>query len=75
MQVLNPILVLAASAARSGHATFAVELLGVSRGNRDAMHIRKRITRLAGMSNLCIAKCVETAILTTGNPSLKRGKM
>ena len=72
MTYLNPILVLAASAARSGHPSFACELLSVDRGNRDAKAIRKSITRLSGHSDLNIARCVEHSLISTGSACLKR---
>lgn len=69
---LNPILVLAASAARGGNTMFADSLLDVSRGRRDCKAIRKAITRLRGNCDLNIARITETALLSTGSPDLHR---
>ena len=71
-EFVNPILILAASVARSGHGMFAEELLHVDRGHRDCKAIRKAVTRLAGLHDVSIARCVEHSLLSTGSPSLKR---
>lgn len=71
-EFVNPIIVLAASAARSGHSYFAEELLNAGRGHRDCKAMRRRVTRLAGMHDVTIARCVEHSLLSTGSASLKR---
>jgi hypothetical protein len=72
---LNPILVLAASAARGGNSMFADSLLDVGRGRRDCKSIRKSITRLRGNCDLNIARITESSLLLTGSPSLVRPKV
>lgn len=69
---VNPILVLAASAARGGNPMFAASLLTVSRGARDCKAMRKRITRLRGNSDLSMARIAETNLLKSGNIDLRR---
>lgn len=71
-EYVNPILILAASTARSCHSSFAEELLNVDRGHRDCKAIRKSITRLAGLHDVSIARSVELSLLNTGSASLKR---
>lgn len=74
-EFVNPIIVLAGATANSGHAMFAEDLLNVGRGHRDCKAIRRRTTRLAGMSDVCIAKCVEHSLISTGSASLKRPRL
>lgn len=69
---VNPAIILAASASRSGHSMLANELLAAGRGLRDCKSIRRRITRFKGFHVVSIAQCVETSLLTTGSTSLKR---
>lgn len=71
-QYVNPILILAASAARAGCPMFAAQLLSVSRGARDCKAMRKRVTRLRGNCDLNMARIAETNLLTRGDIDLRR---
>lgn len=62
MKTLNPILVLAASVADSGHSMFARELLSVSRGMRDAKAIKRSSKRFSGLHALTVARIVNDKI-------------
>ena len=59
---LNPILALAGAASDAGLSMFARELLGVSRGNRDAKAIRKSSKRYTGFHVVSVAVVVNRRI-------------
>lgn len=62
MKYLNPIVVLAGAAIKSGNSMFANELLGVSRGLRDCKAIKKQSKTYKGLMAGSIAYIIETKV-------------
>lgn len=62
MKYLNPIVVLAGAAIKSGNSIFANELLGASRGSRDCKAIKKQSKTYKGLTIGSIAYIVDTKV-------------
>lgn len=62
MKYLNPIVVLAGAAIKSGNSMFANELLGASRGLRDCKAIKKQSKKYKGLTIGSVAYIVDTKV-------------
>lgn len=62
MEYLNPIVVLAGAAIKSGNSMLASELLGASRGLRDCKAIKKQSKKYKGLTTGSIAYIVDTKV-------------
>lgn len=62
MKYLNPIVVLAGAAIKSGNSMLADELLGASRGLRDCKAIKKQSKKYKGLTTGSIAYIVDTKV-------------